>query len=199
MTEHYYTKDPKSELKTFLVEKEILGNKIRLYTASGLFSKERLDKGSLLLIENAQIKGKDVLDLGCGYGVVGISIAKRYGSAVTFSDINSRAVEFTIKNCKLNSIKEYSAVQSDGFEDISRKFDHILLNPPQTAGKDVCLRLIEESLEHLNHGGDLQIVARHNKGGKTLSEHMRTVFGNLSVSAKSGGFWVYRAARTQNY
>ena len=96
----------------------------------------------------------------------------------------------TKKNLKLNDVKG-KTIQSDGFKKINEEFDAVLLNPPQVAGKDVCFMLIEESFTHLNKGGNLQIVARHNKGGKTLSEKMRSVFGNVEETAKGSGYRVY--------
>ena len=82
-------------------------------------------------------------------------------------------------------------MQSDGFENIKDKFDTILLNPPQTAGKQLCQKLIEDSKQHLNPKGCLQLVARHNKGGKELSKKMFEVFGNMKEIAKGSGYRTY--------
>ena len=159
MTEHYFTKNPKSEFVKNTIECTILGNKLTIISGTGLFSKEKIDKGSLLLINNVKIKDNNtVLDFGCGYGVIGISIAKRYKlKKIVFSDINKRAVALTEKNCKKNNIISYEVIQSDVFENIKEKYDTILLNPPQTVGKDLCIRMIEESFDHLNPEGNLQI------------------------------------------
>jgi 16S rRNA (guanine1207-N2)-methyltransferase len=193
MTEHYFTKKPNSRLEEQRIEFTVNGKKIQLISSSGLFSKDKVDKGSMLLIDSSDIKdGDSILDLGCGYGAVGIGIYNRYRlNKIVFSDINERAVNITNKNCKLHRLDNYKVIQSDSFENIKEDFDVILLNPPQTAGKELCFRMIEESRDHLNKGGSLQIVARHNKGGKTLSEKMESVFGNVSATAKSGGYRVY--------
>ena len=146
MNEHYYTEHPKSKLILHEYEITILNNPIKIISASGLFSKKKVDKGSRLLIENSIIKEDySVLDLGCGNGIVGISIAKAYRlQQITFSDINSRAVEITRENCKNNNIKKYKIIQSNIFEKINLKFDTILLNPPQTAGKDTCFDILRQ-------------------------------------------------------
>jgi 16S rRNA (guanine1207-N2)-methyltransferase len=192
MTEHYYTKKPESFLKVFKIETSILGNNLKFESASGLFSKEHIDNGTLLLINNAIIeKNDEVLDLGCGYGVVGISISKLYGVNMTFSDINERAIEFSKNNCILNNIKNFKVIQSDNFENIKEKFNVILLNPPQTAGKEICFEMIKESKSHLNSNGTLQLVARPNKGGETLAKKMKEVYGNVSEIGKGNGFKVY--------
>ena len=109
---------------------------------------------------------------------------------VTFSDINERAVKITRINLKLHKLKA-EVVQSDRFENIKEKYNTILLNPPQTAGKELCFRLIEDSKKHLNKNGTLQVVARHNKGGKELSKKMKEVFGNIIEIAKGSGYRIY--------
>ena len=132
-----------------------------------------------------------ILDLGCGYGAVGIAISRAFPeSQVLMSDINERAVQISQENARLNK-SNAKAVKSDVFENLHRAFDCILLNPPQSAGKNLCFRMIEESFEHLNAGGSFQLVARHKKGGRTLSEKMHEVFGNCKAIAKSKGFRIY--------
>jgi 16S rRNA (guanine1207-N2)-methyltransferase len=111
------------------------------------------------------------------------------------TDINERAVMISKKNIKLHSLEGIEARKSNVFSAINESFDTILLNPPQTAGKDVCFRMIQESFEHINKNGLLQIVARHNKGGKTLSEKMESVFGNVGTTAIKSGFRVYASKK----
>jgi 16S rRNA (guanine1207-N2)-methyltransferase len=192
MTEHYLTKSPKSELIITKTSATLRGKKTEFYTASGLFSKAGVDKGSAILINNCLIKNNwKVLDLGCGYGVVGLALLNANKTLqLTFSDINERAVQITKMNLKLNNLKG-EVIQSDGFENIKNKFDTILLNPPQTAGKELCFKLIIDSKKYLEENGTLQIVARHNKGGKSLSEKMNETFGNVKTIAKISGFHIY--------
>ena len=110
---------------------------------------------------------------------------------IVMSDINERAIFLTQKNIRQNKIQNATAIQSDGFENIKETFDVILLNPPQTAGKEICFKLIRESKDHLNKNGTLQLVARHQKGGKSLSEYMKVVFGNVKEIAKNKGYRIY--------
>ena len=107
------------------------------------------------------------------------------------SDVNLRAIGLAIKNVKRNNIKNAEVLESDLFENIKDKFSTILCNPPQTAGKKVCFDIIEQSKDHLLKNGLLQIVARHNKGGKMLSEKMEEVFGNVEVLGIKSGYRVY--------
>jgi len=196
--EHYFTKKPASKLIYTDIDAFLRGRKIKIKTASGIFSQHRADKGTELLIDSAVIAGRwDVLDLGCGYGIVGIALKKAFPELVlVMSDINERAVLLAKENADANKI-EAEVVQSDIFENLrSRKFDAILLNPPQTAGKKICIAMIEQSRDHLKNDGLLQVVARHKKGGKSLSEVMEKTFGNLAVIAKRSGYRVYVSRKT---
>ncbi|HLD18841.1 MAG TPA: methyltransferase, partial [Candidatus Nanoarchaeia archaeon] len=133
----------------------------------------------------------DVLDIGCGIGILGIAAAKLFDANIVMSDINERAVMLAKKNIKLNNI-EADIFQGNLYEKINKNdFDVVLTNPPQTAGKEICFQLIDQSKNHLKSNGTLQLVARHNKGGKTLSKKMQEVFGNVKVIAKKAGYWVY--------
>jgi len=166
------------------------GLEFKFVTVSGTFSLSQVDKGTQTLIDNAVVdKGWKILDLGCGWGPVGVTFAK-LGFEVVMTDTNRRACEYAKKNLELNKAKA-RVFTSNAFEKIKDEFDTILLNPPQTAGKAVCFGMIEESIGFLKKSGLFQIVARHNKGGKTLSKKMEEIYGNVTDIAKSGGFRVY--------
>lgn len=191
--EHYYSKKPTSELKPRTLSFVFRGNSYEFKTGSGVFSPKKIDLGTQVLLKYAEVnEGDELLDLGCGYGVVGIvfsDIAK-----VTMTDINERAVSMAKENAKKNSAN-LTVVSGDGFESIDKKFNVILLNPPQTAGKKLCFRLIEESKDYLKKEGSLQIVARHQKGGKQLEKHMEETFGNVEILGKKSGFRVYKSTK----
>jgi len=188
---HYYSKKQESPLNLKKISAVLRGKKLEFYTGSGVFSKDKIDDGSYILIQNAIIrKGWKVLDFGCGYGPVGIAIAKSENADVLLADVNERAVHLAEKNIELNKINAEARI-SDLFSNIPEKFDTILLNPPQSAGKQLCFRMIEESKNHLNKNGLLQLVARPKKGGKKLAEKMKEVFGNVEVIAKGAGYSVY--------
>lgn len=194
MVEHYFSEKQNSENKKVELNVKLKGDSFLLFSSSGIFSKKELDDATRLLIENA-VLGKKILDLGCGYGVVGISILrKRKDAEVYFSDVNERALELTRENLKRLNLQG-KVVKSDVFGNLAETFDTILSNPPMAAGREVCFRIIEESHIHLSNGGTLQFVARHNKGGKTLSEKMKDVFGNVETIASAGGFRVYMSKK----
>ncbi len=196
MAEHYFTSKPTSAMRKETIRTNLRGLDLQFTSSSGVFSASGIDKGTEVLIEYAQIIGTEhLLDLGCGYGPVGISLKKAFPSLnVTCSDINERAVFSTKENARNNHL-ELKTVISDGFAKIPDEFDAILLNPPQSAGRDVCERLIKESFQHLKKGGNLQLVARHHKGGATLANIMEAIFGNVATVKTKSGYRVYISKR----
>ncbi|AJF61561.1 TPA: class I SAM-dependent methyltransferase [Candidatus Woesearchaeota archaeon] len=194
---HYYSEKQDSELNLKKIEIRLKQISFSMYTAGGIFSKGRLDTGTRLLIENAQIgKNDDILDLGCGIGVVGIAVKLMHPEAkVTMSDINERAVMIALKNVKTHNLG-IEVLKSNLYEKINKKFDTILVNPPQTAGREVCFAIIEGAYTHLEKSGSLQLVARHKKGGSMLEKKMQEVFGNVETSANGSGYRVYLSRKT---
>jgi len=191
---HYFDREQDSDLRITTIESTLRGNNFRFLTGSGVFSVGRVDKGSLLLIERCAIPEEGrVLDLGCGFGVIGIAIARAFPkTGVILSDVNERAVMLAGKNIGMNKAENAVAVRGDGYENVEGKFDVILLNPPQSAGKELCLRLMKEAKGHLAKGGSLQAVMRHKVGGKDMSEKTAPFYRSLDILAIKGGYRVYR-------
>lgn len=194
---HYYSENQTSDLKLMEIDIKVKNHSFTLTSGSGVFSKKRLDKGTEVLLKYFVMKdGWKVLDLGCGIGIVGIYVKKLFPNTdITFTDINRRAIFLTKLNLKKLGL-EGSAFTSDGFKKIKHLYDAILLNPPQVAGKKVCFALIEGSFDHLNKTGVLELVARHNKGGKTYSKKMEEVFGNVKDIGIGSGYRVYLSQKT---
>lgn len=193
MREHYFTKTPSSALRTTHISFSFHNQKISLLCASGVFSAKRIDTATALLLKHAiLLDGWDVLDIGCGSGIIGISIKKAYSKChVTLSDINKRALAISRKNALLNDIS-VDILESDIYNAMGNMvFDTIITNPPHHAGRDVVYSIIDGAPAHLKANGMLQLVARHNKGGRMLEKKMLEVFGNVNVLAKKGGIRVY--------
>lgn len=192
--EHYFVEKPRSKLKLYKLECVLRNKKFTFLTSSGVFSPRRIDKGTRILVENMILptSGK-ILDLGCGYGVIGIVAAKLCRNCeVYLTDINERALWLARRNIKINKVRNAKVIKSDGFSSLKgMKFDCIITNPPISAGLKLCYRLIEESKDFLRPSGILEIVARPKKGGKRLMERMLEVFGNCTTIAKKSGYRVY--------
>jgi 16S rRNA (guanine1207-N2)-methyltransferase len=199
MDEHYFTEDPVSEIKEKSFSQIIRSVSLELVSVSGVFSFEpKVDKASELLIRHFSPSGGSLLDVGCGYGAVGLYLKTLFPEQqITMIDINNRAVEYTLKNAQHNNLK-VTVLKSNLYSGIgSCLFDDIVSNPPIAAGKKLNIQLIQEAWDHLNIKGALWLVAFHNKGGSTLKDIMKTRFGNVEDVEKSGGMRVYKAVKKE--
>ena len=172
---------------------------MKLITDAGIFSKNRLDPGTKLLIESLPLASdlKKVFDLGCGYGPIGLTIAKLLPeSTIYLSDINERAVELGIKNAQLNGLTNVRIKQGDGFEAFSdEKFDLIVTNPPIRAGKQIIYGLIDQAYQALNNGGRLVLVIKTKHGAKSMEAKLNSVFNNVTELEKGGGYRVFESRK----
>lgn len=198
MGEHYFTKDPQVGHQIQQIQAVLRQRKYTFFTDAGVFSRQRIDRGSELLIEVMQIpKSAKVLDMGCGYGVIGIVAADLASKGqVWLIDINQRAVDLARENLLYNQISNAQVRQNDGFRDFSeRDFDIILMNPPFRAGKKVVYPLIERAKQYLVTGGVLYTVCLTRQGAKSLAKKMAEVFGTVDEVKKGSGYRVYRAEK----
>ncbi len=185
---HYFSEKQETPFRLGLLRVgNLRGMDFELYTAPGIFSWRKLDRGTLALIKNMDIGGK-FLDLGCGIGVVGL-VAAKLGAEVTMSDVNRRALKVARMNAKKLGVTA-KVTNSDLYSKVG-SFDVIASNPPISAGLEVCFQIVDQAPKHLNQDGKLFMVARHRIAGQRLMERMKQAFGNCKVVARSGGFWVY--------
>ncbi len=196
ISEHYFSKKPTSEIVEKVFEIKIDGSKIKFTTVSGVFSFGKPDRASLILLKNFPNFSGDILDLGCGYGLIGITLkVTRPALNVFMSDVNERAIRYARINAKNNNAT-VTIVEGDGLSPWKgRLFDSIVLNPPISAGKKVWVNLIFQAREHLKNEGALVCVGFHNKAGKTVEREMKEIFGNVLTLVKSGGVRVYMSRR----
>ncbi len=190
---HYYSEEQTSPLKPGKIKAVLRGESFEFWSGSGVFSKKKIDNGTKILVEKCFVENNwKVLDLGCGYGVVGVVIAKIFPeTSVLMVDVNKRALKLSKINLELNNIKNAEIKYSNLYSAVNEKFNTIIVNPPITAGRKLCFRIIEESKEHLEKNGLLQLIAKHRKGGKMLGQKMLETFGNMDEKAKSGGYRLY--------
>ncbi|MDD5086909.1 MAG: methyltransferase [Candidatus Nanoarchaeia archaeon] len=194
---HYYSEYQTSKLNLEKIKSVLRGKSFEFYTGSGVFSKKKVDKGTELLVDKCIVKDNwKVLDLGCGYGVVGVVIGKIFPKTkVLMVDFNRRALKLAKMNIELNNVENAEIRHSDLYLNVKEKFNAIIVNPPITAGRKTCFDVIEGAKEHLEKKGILQIVAKHRKGGKVLGEKMIEVFKNMEVIAKGAGYRVYTSVK----
>ena len=193
---HYFINDDSLVSNKKKIDVSILGTSFVLYTDNGVFSKDNLDYGTKHLLESICLNGNEtILDVGCGYGPIGIYLAKAYpNTKIVMTDVLSRAIELTKDNLALNNITNASVFLSYLYEKIDDRFDIIISNPPIRAGKVVLNELFVKAIEHLSEQGVLYLVIRKDQGAdshiKTLKQHYRDV----SVVNKKKGYCIIKAS-----
>lgn len=174
------------------------GNKILLTTNTGIFSKSYVDFGTQQLLKNINLTQgtTSVLDVGCGYGVIGITIAKTYEfSKVDMIDINSRAVEITKENIIKNNVNNASCFISNIYENIVSQYDLIVSNPPIRAGKQVVHSILADAYQHLNIGGSIIVVIQKKQGAPSTMKKLKEVFGNVTVVDREKGYYILKSIK----
>lgn len=199
MSEHYYTSKPTTESKPIEWNYELLGKTFKFTSDNGVFSKNEVDFGSRLLIETFELPANrgDILDLGCGYGPIGLSLANAFPDRkITMVDVNERALDLSKKNAQKNGITNIEIKQSNLFDKLKdARFASILSNPPIRAGKKVVHQLLEQAFDHLISDGELWIVIQKKQGAPSAIEKMEAVFGNAEVVAKKKGYFIIRSKK----
>ena len=191
----YYAENPDAAHDIHELRVELLGEKMTFLTDAGVFSKKMVDFGSQLLLKCLEVnEGETVLDVGCGYGPLGLSLAKAYGAQATMVDINNRALDLARQNAERNKV-EVAIFQSNIFEQVEGKFDHVISNPPIRAGKQVVHEIIEKSRDFLKDGGDLTIVIQKKQGAPSAKSKMEDVFGNCEIVKKDKGYYILRSVK----
>ena len=195
MNDQYYTADPQSESKPVPCAFPYRGYGLNFMTDAGVFSKGELDVGSRLLLDALPALTGDVLDLGCGWGAIGVAIAKaNRGARVVMADVNRRALGLAQENCVRNGVTA-EVIESDGMSAVmGRRFAAVVTNPPIRAGKQVIYKMFADAAVSLKDGGALYLVIRKQQGAESCVKYLRTLFGSVEKLDKSGGFWVLKAS-----
>lgn len=175
MADHYFTVSPQSEHQPAQIETQYRGHTLLFETDSGVFSRFALDKGTETLLNAlpADLRGT-VLDMGCGYGALGVSVARAYPNvALTMADINERAVKLAGENARRNGVTA-ETLQSDGYAALQGgRFDLILTNPPIRAGKRVIYRMLRMAQTTLTEGGAMVLVIRKQQGAPSAKTYLQ--------------------------
>lgn len=198
MSNHYYSKTPGTAHNRQTHDDTLRGFPLKFVTDAGVFSKTGVDYGSRVLIEAMELKDGDrILDVGCGYGPIGITAAKLAGNGhVTMIDINERAVELARENAKLNRVSNVTVLQSDLFEAVrEERFDVILTNPPIRAGKAVVHKIFEEGYSLLKDGGVMWVVIQKKQGAPSAMDKLESIFGDVEEVTKDKGYRILRAQK----
>ena len=186
----------KSEKK--LININFDNKNISLYTDNGVFSKEHFDYGSRLLINNfiKEPKTGKVLDLGCGYGVIGIILSQNKNLFVDMVDVNLRAINLTKENLKLNKIDNAKSFESDIYSNIKQKYNYIITNPPIRTGKETIRKFLFEGKNHLEENGELWFVMRKDHGVKSMIKELEKTYF-VKIIDKDKGFYIVQLTKKE--
>ncbi len=200
MTENYYysaNPDVVHAPKQFTFT--LLGNDLLFTTDNGVFSKKTIDFGSRVLIEAAgkENLGSKILDLGCGYGPIGLALAKKNPQAnVEMVDVNELALDLAKQNAALNGLTNVNIHQSNIYDKVqAADFTVIITNPPIRAGKDVVHTMLTEAKEHLATGGMVLAVLQKKQGAPSAKKKMTEVYGNCQIIAKDKGYYILQSIK----
>ena len=194
MPDHYYTENPNSAHEERRVAVNALGNALTFITDAGVFSRDGLDRGTELLLEALPPLSGRVLDLGCGWGAVGVALGKRWPELeIVMTDINSRAVELARRNLAENGVKA-TVLQGDGFAAVEGCFDAIVTNPPIRTGKAVIYGLFAQARDYLTPDGALYVVIRKQQGAPSALKYLKEIYARAETVDRASGFHVLRAS-----
>ncbi|MBY7665561.1 class I SAM-dependent methyltransferase [Staphylococcus agnetis] len=199
---HYYDSHPDSETNEQTITYDTGHHQLTLTTDAGVFSRDRVDFGSDLLIRtflNAHPPGevKHIIDVGCGYGPIGLMLAKvAPHDQITMLDVNHRALSLVEKNAKHNDIRNVTVQESDGLSVIAaNQADYILTNPPIRAGKQVVHQILEDAFQCLKPEGALYVVIQKKQGMPSAKKKMEAVFGNVASIKNSKGYHILKSIK----
>lgn len=199
MSEHYYAKDPKVKSQPKDWSAELRGKTMRFKTDAGVFSKGEVDFGSRLLVESfvmPEVTG-DILDVGCGYGPIGLTIASSFPErSVQMVDVNERALALSMHNAGQNELANATIYSSNALSAVEADdFAAILTNPPIRAGKDTVFEFYDSSFAKLRLGGELWVVIQKKQGAPSTMKRLEELFGNVETVVKKRGFYIFRAVK----
>ena len=194
MAQYFDNVELKSELRKFDVS--LLGYSFSFYSDNGVFSKDKLDFGTRLLLESIDWKevSGPILDVGCGIGPIGIIASKLTGFEVTMCDVNKRALHLCERNVRQNNA-ECRIIESNCYEKIAGSFNTIITNPPIRAGKAIVYGIFEGALSHLNENGCLFVVIRKQQGAESAISKIKDLFGNCDIIDKNKGYFILKATK----
>lgn len=198
MADHYYSKNPHSKSDPKKWAFTLRGEKLFFNTDAGVFSKGEVDFGSRLLIESFKPPAAEgnLLDVGCGYGPIGLALAKTFPErTVHMVDVNMRAVELSGKNAKENDVENVRIYESDGLSEVDGVFAAILTNPPIRAGKETVFKFYDEAFEKLLVGGALWVVIQKKQGAPSTIDRLTELFGQVETVEKKKGYFILKAEK----
>ncbi len=197
---HYYDDNRETAYQINQISHVIAGRSMQFYTAEAVFSKDKIDFGSHFLIETILQEnntGQHLLDIGCGYGAIGISLAVFIDKlSVTMLDINSRALQLAKQNIVQHNLnKRVFAHHIDDYQDKTEYFDVVVTNPPIRAGKKTVFEIYKKAYHNLKVNGHLYVVIQKKQGAPSSKKYLTELFGNCDIIAKRAGYYILKSEK----
>jgi len=194
---HYYDSDVTVNSKPERLLYRFQDHTITLISDNGVFSKSRVDYGSDVLLNAVEVgEAQSLLDVGCGYGPIGLSLKAVHPQLqVSMVDVNRRALDLAKQAAELNNLTA-DIHESDCYEEVEGTYDLILSNPPVRAGKKVVSTILTGAKDHLNTGGRLVIVLQKKQGAPSAKKLMADTYGNVEVLARDKGYYILQSTLT---
>ena len=176
-------------------EVKICDRKLTFNTDNGVFSKSKIDFGTRFLLETItpHLSKGCILDVGCGYGVIGIYLSKVFDISVDMIDVNKRALHLSKMNAKENKV-HCNIFESNVYENVTQKYDYIITNPPIRAGKKIVYAILMDADKYLVENGKLYFVIRKNHGAKSIISDLEKIY-DVSILDKCNGFFIVEAKK----
>ena len=197
--QHYFIDKDHVESDFFMFNDNLLDYELCFRSCDSIFSKNKIDDGTRALVQAIDKKcslSGNGLDLGCGLGVIAISLIKRFGVTFDMIDINATAVKLSKENLIKNNVQHSAKVwESDGFDKVQDFYDFIVTNPPIKTGKQLLFKLMSDAYDHLKGNGQLILVIRKDHGMESLKKYLIEVFGNCDIIDRERGYYILRCVK----
>ncbi|SPS07776.1 class I SAM-dependent methyltransferase [Latilactobacillus sakei] len=199
MTDYYYSKNPEVEHAEKNWTFELRGFNFKFTTDNGVFSKNTVDYGSRALLDAVDLSetpAGPILDMGCGYGPIGMTLAKLAPERqIDMVDVNERALGLAQRNCDLNQIQNVAIFESAEYQNVTAQYAAILTNPPIRAGKAVVQNILKGAYDHLLTDGELDVVIQKKQGAPSAKQLMADTFGNVQIIHKDKGYYILQSIK----
>lgn len=197
--QHYFIDKEHAPSDFFDFNDQVLDLNLCFRSCDSIFSKNKIDDGTRTLLETIAKKCTltgNCLDLGCGLGVIGIALCKKYALNFDMVDINGTAVKLSRQNTITNNVQRQTNVfESDGFSAVKNMYNNIITNPPIKTGKTLLFSLMNGAYEHLNQDGQLILVIRKDHGMESLKKHLLELFGNCQILERNKGYYILHCTK----
>lgn len=199
MAEQYFTENPTVDHDEHHVNYHLNGINLNLTTDAGVFSKNRVDYGSGVLIEQMleqDLPGGNILDVGCGYGPIGLFAAKKWPDRqVDMVDVNERAMDLARRNAAANGAGNVNIFASDRYQEVSGQYAMIVTNPPIRAGKAIWSSILAKAKDHLTDSGILLVVIQKKQGAPSAKKLMAASLGNCEILTRDKGYYILKSVK----